>query len=446
MATLETPSAKAHERVTGRWMRDIQAESKRDWAIYYAKLALGTPVPVLVLIFVATVFVGRAAVEISAWTAATLVAGYIIADRFSRQKEFGFFTLGADLWLIAFFLVALIGSALNSDILGWLKSMGTLRWIPLAYLFAFTWRLFPGLNRVFFYLCSFAGVAAGYAIAQHFVGFDFLRGENLEFAPLKGYSYSIVTGFFRHPEILGTVFATLLPLPIAAFMHSDGHEKPSVGWIALGIAVLLTLALLWTYRPGLWWAGFSGVMITLLLHSQRRILTALFLAAVVAATLFGAYGGAPSTMTAQVAEAARARENVQRKHINAEKQIWSEHPWIGAGMKGAETRATESLDGNVYFHLLAQTGGIGLGLYLLFALAFLQSVYRSWGEIPKSNHWHRVLASGGIGGLIAFHASGLYWSTLGDSHAVNLYAFLLGSLGYLCDQYENALVPDDHSL
>ncbi len=445
MATLETPSAKSHERVTGRWMREIHAESKRDWAVYYAKAAFGGPVPALLLIFLATVFISRAAVDVSALVFAVLVAGYVVADRFARDKEFVFFTLGADLWLMAFFLVALIGSAVNSDALGWLESMGALRWVPLAYLFAFGWRLFPGLNRVFFALCAFAGAVSAYAVAQHFVGFDLLRGGTLEFAPLKGHAYFTVAGFFPHPEVLGTVLATLLPLPVAAFMHADGREKPSIGWVALGTALLFSLAILWTYLPGLWWTALAGVAITFILQSRRRLLAVVIFSGALGAALFAAYGE-PETLTSQVAAAAESRETRQRIQINAEKRVWAEHPWIGAGMEGEKAPADGSLDGNVYFHLLARTGGVGLGLYLLFALAFLQSVYRTWSEIPKANHWHRVLASGGIGGLVAFHASGLYWSTLTDSHAINLYAFLLGSLGYLRDQYENALVPDDHSL
>ncbi|MCM2281409.1 MAG: hypothetical protein NDI61_06125, partial [Bdellovibrionaceae bacterium] len=194
-----------------------------------------------------------------------------------------------------------------------------------------------------------------------------------------------------------------------------------------------------------WLAGLSGALITLILQSQRKLLTFAAGATFLASLIFGFYGR-PATLTEQVAQVELTRAAQQRTQINADKQIWSEHPWFGAGMNGAPVQATESLDGNVYFHLLAQTGGVGLGLYLLFALMFLQSVYRTWNDLPKSHHWHRVLTSGGIGGLIAFHASGLYWSTLSDSHAMNLYAFLLGTLGYLCEQYDSALVPDDYSL
>lgn len=445
MATLVTPSAKSHERVTGRWKSDIHAENKKDWAVYYAKLALGTPIPALFTVFLITVFISRAAVEIAAWTTAALVAGYIFADRFSREKEFRFFTLGADLWLMTFFAVALVGLAFSGDALEWLVGLGTLRWIPLAYLFAFGWRLFPGLNRVFLFLCGTAGVVSLYAVAQHFSGFDFLRGVNLEFAPLRGYSYSVVSGFFRHPEILGVILATLLPFPIAAFMLSEGRERPRVAWMALAVALCSLTAILWTYRPGLWLAAILGTTITWILQTQRKLKTLGILAAFLTTLLFAAYGS-PWTLTTQVTEDSIGRAAHQRAQINAEKQIWSENPWIGAGMKGASVRATESMDGNVYFHLLAQTGAIGLGLYLMFTLAFLQRVYRTWGEIPKSHHWHRVLTSGGIGGLIAFHASGLYLSTLSDSHALSLYAFILGSLGYLCEQYDSELVPDDQSL
>lgn len=445
MATLVTPSAKSHERVTGRWTRDIQAENSRDWAIYYAKVALGTPIPPLLILFLFTIFVGRAAVEISAWTLATLVLGYIVVDLFGKNREFGFSTLGADLWLIGFGVVAMLGLGSASGALEFIDGVGTLRWIPLTYLFAFTWRLFPGLNRVFLVLSGVGMAVAAYAVAQHFIGLDLLRGTTLTFAPLKGFSYAIVTGFFRHPEILGTIMAVLLPFPIAEIMLSEGREKPRVATIAIGAALLMGVAVLWTYRPGLWLAAVAGSTITVLLQAQRKFIVVISAIACVAAVLFAVYGS-PETLSTQVAEAEQARAARQREQINMDKQIWSEHPWIGAGMKGQTTRSTETLDGNVYFHLLARTGGLGLALYLLFSLMFLQNIYRTWCEVPKSHHWHRVLTSGGIGSLIAFHAAGLYWSTLGDSHTMNLYAFLLGSLGYLRDQYSSALVTDDYSL
>ena len=45
MSTLVTPSAKSHERVTGRWNQDIKAKTKQDWSSYYVKQIVGTPLP-----------------------------------------------------------------------------------------------------------------------------------------------------------------------------------------------------------------------------------------------------------------------------------------------------------------------------------------------------------------------------------------------------------------
>jgi O-antigen ligase len=119
---------------------------------------------------------------------------------------------------------------------------------------------------------------------------------------------------------------------------------------------------------------------------------------------------------------------------------------IGAGMKAREVRSTESLDGNVYFQLLAQTGTLGLAFYLLFSLNFLLGVYRIWREIPNTHYWHKVLCTSGMGSMASFHVAGLYWPTLSDSHALLLFVFMISSLSYLAQQYDRGLVPDDHSL
>ena len=65
--TLVTPSAKSHERITGRWMRDIEVQTRKEWAIYYLKQIIGTPIPYLIWAYAALAFFSRAGIEIAAW-------------------------------------------------------------------------------------------------------------------------------------------------------------------------------------------------------------------------------------------------------------------------------------------------------------------------------------------------------------------------------------------
>lgn len=445
MATLVTPSAKSHERVTGRWIRDIQADSKRDWAVFYAKLFFGTPTPWLIDLFLLALFLSRAAVEISAWIMAILTAGYIIADRFSRDREFTFFRVGSDLHLLCFVAVALAGLASLTPAEA-LNGLGALRWIPLLYLFSWFWQLFPGLNRVFSALYVIAALTASYAIWQHFGGLDIIRGmEHLSFAPLKETAFFVGTGFFRHAEILGTILAMLLPIPATAFMAAEKREKPLAYIVSLTLVLLLAVAIFWTYKPSLWIAAGAGLLVTMILQSKRQLVLFLILSVFFLAVICTLYG-APNAFMRQIGQAENIRAENQRAQINRQVAIWRQNTWIGAGMKSESVQSTTSLDGNVYFQILAQTGALGLAFYLMFSLNFLLGIYRIWRDIPRTHYWHRVLASGGIAGLVAFHVAGLFWSTLSDSHAVNLSVFLLSALAYLREHYDNGLVPDDFAL
>ena len=446
MTSLATPSAKSHERVTGRWNRDLHAESKLDWTVYYIKLIVGSPVPYLFIGFACALFVSRAAVEIFAWAASLLTVAYIIVDRFAREKEFEFWRAGSDLLLLGFFVVSVIGIAQSSSTEDFFLGLGTLRWIPLIYFFLYIWQLFPGLNRIFNILIGCAVITSIYCIYQHFAGIDLIRGMSaLPYAPIKGYAYSMVVGFFRHPEILGTILAILLPFPIATFMLADKTEKPSTPILALGAMLLMSAAIFWTYKVGIWQAAIAGIGVTAILQPKRHLTMLLVTAAFLAAMMFGAYGS-PDNLISQVKQEEVSRGERQRAQINKQIEIWNQNTLIGTGMRAQEVRDIESLDGNVYFQLLAQTGTLGLAFYLLFSLNFLLGIYRIWREIPRTHFWHKVLCTGGIGAMASFHVAGLYWPTLTDSHALLLFVLLLSALSYLAQQYDRGLVPDDQSL
>lgn len=452
MSTLVTPSAKSHERVTGRWIRDIEVGSRKEWIIYYAKQAIGTPIPWLFPAFVCLIFLSRAGLEMSAWACATLTSLYILADQFSRTREFRFFRVGADFFLLGYVLVGLAG-AINSDT--WaagIANLGTVRWVFLLYLLTYCWELFPGLNRIFFLLCGTACVAAGYGIWQHFSGLDLVRNTALAYAPVTEHAYFTITGFFNTPEILGTVLATVLPFPTAAFLLDDRRDnRRDVSlekYAALACVLLLGLALLWTYRPGLWMAAGAGVVITMLMHGiqGRNQLTLLMTIVVfVGAALLISYGSVDRMLTeVQANELTRAER--QRAQINTQVSLWRENTWIGVGRRAVSAVGYDPGTGNVYFQVLAQSGVIGLSFYLLFILSFLLATYRIFHEIPRTHHWHRVLIAGGLAAQVAFHIAGLYWSTTAEAIAMNLFVLLLASISYLSEHYSRGLVPDDDSL
>jgi len=441
MSSLVTPSAKSYERVTGRWLREIRAETKQEWSIFYIKQAVGTPVPWVFLAFVISLFVSRSAAELCAWIMAFLTCGYIIADRFVRDREFRPFLLGSDLLILGFVLSATIGLFQATSLADFSRGIGNLRWAILIYAVAYTWQLFPGLNRYYLSL-FFTGLAVGaFGVWQHFGGFDPIRGKELQFAPLKEHAYLIVSGLFRYPETFGGIFSILVPLPAAAYMLCERRDPWIKRLIPLAATATLLTLVLWTYRPGLWYAAAGGLFVVMVLQPRRHFRLLAWLIAVMAAVILLTYGHANSLFS-QVGQAEASRAQEHRQLINEQLRLWGEGPWFGVGLH----RQSAVLSVNQYFQFLAQTGVIGLGFYLIFSLSFLLGAYRVWRDLPVTHYWHRVLVSGAIGGIAAFHVAGLSWATFADSQLLYVYVLLLGTLGYLRWHYDRGLVPDDQSL
>jgi hypothetical protein len=450
MSTLVTPSAKAHERVTGRWTHDIEVKSGRDRFVYYAKSIVGTPIPWLFSALVVLTFFSRAGSEIAAWICTLLTFIYIFCDRLGRTKEFRFFRVGSDFFLVGFLIVSMISASMSLTGADALATLGDARWILLFYGLAYCWELFPGLNRMFFLMMGSAATLAAYALWQHFTGVDPIRQVALMNAPTQAHPYFIPTGFYSLPEILGTVLAVVLPLPAAAYLLADRKDDWHERYIPLALILLLSLGVFWTYRPGLWLAAGLGLIVTLLQKGRSRskqwFSLLVTLGAFFVVVLLAVYTGSPGAMLEGVEKNEVARAELQRTQINNEVTLWQQSTWVGVGHAAVRSAQYDSSTGNVYFQLLAQSGVFGVAFYLLFILTFLLTTYRIYAEIPESHYWHRVLISGGLGAQVAFHAAGLYWSTMTEAITLNLFILLISALSYVSEHYSRGLVTDDVSL
>jgi hypothetical protein len=432
--------------VSGRWQYNLEIKTRRDQIVYYCKLAVGTPIPWLLFAFAASLSLSRAALEIASWSLAVLTSAYIFADRYAENREFRFFRIGSDLLLLGFLLSGLVTAATCSSFGDAISTIGEWRWVVLLYALAYCWQLFPGMNRIFYALLAVATAVCGYAVWQHFAGIDLLTGQTLVDAPTR--VYFLPTALFGSTEVLGTLAAIALPLLASAFVLRDRRDNRVESAIILGASLVLTAALFWTYRPGLWIAGSLGVIVAFLVKARQITVYVGSLAALVAFILFAFYSS-PSKMFDRLHEVETKRSAQQREQINAEVVIWQDHPWFGAGVEAVHTTERAKYDpnlGNVYFMILAQAGAFGALFYLLFILSSMLATYRIFNEIPPTHHWHRVLVAGGLGAQVAFHVAGLYWNTLAEAVTLNLYVFILASIAYLTQRYESGIVSDDSSL
>ena len=443
--TIVTPSAKSHERVTGRWVRDLDVKTTREWSVYYIKVAIGSPIPWLMWSYVCLAFLSRAGLEIAAWASAILTLIYVIADRFSKPREFHFFRIGCDLFLLGYVAVAIVSACSTSSMGEAVATLGGVRWVLLLYLIAYCWELFPGLNRVFGLMVGMGIVAGGYGVWQHFTGIDLLTGHDLGAAPTPGSIYFLPIGFFNTPECFGTLLSMTLAFPIAAFLFADNHTSRPIRWVSLLSVLFLALVILWTYRAGMWLSGLTTLVVVVLMQARRAIILLATLAAFIAVVLLVTYSSTDAMLTSvQASEFQRAAH--QRQQINTQVELWQQSPWFGVGRQALDAANYDPGTGNVYFQVLAQSGVLGLGFYFLFVLGYLLATYRIFQEVPSSHYWHRVLISGALASQIAFHVAGLYWSTLSEALIVDIFVLVVSAVGYLSQHYSQGLVPDDYSL
>lgn len=466
-----SPSARRREHVRGRWNYRADLEIGNERTIHAAKQVIGFLIPwlmVLLPIFLAT---SRAATEIASWGLAALTLLYIGLDAFARHREFRFFRLGPDLALAACFGFGLlsvaastVSSTTSSDLLTvLLEGLGQLRWIPLLYLLVYAWELFPGLNRVMFALIGTVTATAILTWIQHFQGVDWLTGEALVNAPTGLRPYFVPRGFFGSTEALATLFACLLPFPVAAAcLRRDREETDKMTWIGFGISVLIALALAFTYRPGFWWAGAAGAAALLLFPGDRRFKLLFSMALAIASVwflLFVAFdtstesGGSKVSLMERIESEEYVRAELHRKQMNQLVSVWEESPILGIAGGTAEIGIPSEDRGeiqyesvNVYFLILARGGLIGLILYLAFILHHLLNTLRLFHEIPESHHKHRVLVAGCFASQCAFHAAGLYWGTMTEAFSMNLFVLVCSMTLYMNEHYAHGIVSDDSAL
>lgn len=470
-----SPSARRREHIRGRWLYDVDLQQGKERSIHSAKELIGFLIPWLMIALPIFLASSRAATEIASWGLAVLTLLYVGADAFAKNREFKFFRLGPDLSLAAcllFGLLSVFSSALftgessfdpaNSfEIL--FEGLGQLRWIPLLYLFVYAWELFPGLNRMVLTLVGTAALISLVVWVQHFQGVDWITGETLARAPTGAIEFYMPIGFSGSTEALATLFACVLPFPVAAAcLRRDHDETDRTTWLGFGVSVLIALALFFTYRTGLWWAGAAGVLTLLLFPGDRRFKLLMSVLASIAITwslLFAAFAplGAANSESGQetatqnplealvtsIEKDEAIREVSHRQQMNDLVKIWEESPILGVGASKGATRY-EAV--NIYFLILSRVGLLGLVGYLIFILHHLLNTLRLFHEIPESHHRHRILVAGCFASQCAFHVAGLFWGTMTEAFSMNLFVLVSSITLYMNEHYTHGLVPDDNAL
>jgi len=252
-----------------------------------------------------------------------------------------------------------------------------------------------------------------------------LRGTGPEHFRLPGLPFYRAYGTFQQPNPFAGMMGLIVPVALGlGWSLWRGPKVQRLGWAqaaglgALGVGGLALLGLLASWSRGAWLgAGVAGLVLLLLLPARARhgLAVASFLA------LLGALAWAAGVIPAPIqARLAGALEEIRvmdvrgvevnpanfavierLAHWQAAIGMIQEHPWLGVGFGNyaaaypayALIRWPNPLGHahNIYLNAAAETGIVGLALYLLLWAAIGA---RTWAAWRRSVGWRRGLAAG----------------------------------------------------
>ncbi len=280
------------------------------------------------------------------------------------------------------------------------------------------------LGRLLAVVMSASLLTCVYGLLQHW-GIDWIEWYPRELRLLSS---------FGNPTFFAAWLVLLLPL--AVVLHVQAETR--AGRLAAGtLALLMYVCLLFTYTRAAWLGLALGLVVTGLLLSLKRATTEEtgkawylrigWLAFAFAVATLWTLGHSPVSMSSRLASSFQTNEasNVQRLGIwHGALAMFKAHPVTGAGLGTFEihfpefespefysTGAATMVDHahNEFLETAAETGLIGLGLLLWLAVACVVTAVRA-ARLAEAR-W-RYLASGALGGLVAFMVQNLAGVTL----------------------------------
>lgn len=186
-------------------------------------------------------------------------------------------------------------------------------------------------------------------------------------------AYSIV----QSPNVLGSFMVLAAPIAVGLAADAKGLRR----WFWIGVVLLLLAALVFTGSRGAWlaFAGAIGLMFVLI---DKRLFIAFLIAAVLAAFFVPQVSSRLEHLfSAEYLEKSSEDGRIAR-WLNAYDHMRNE-PLYGVGLGryggavGNRHFGTTYVD-SYYFKTLAETGIVGLGLYLWLMLTLFRNGYRIW--------------------------------------------------------------------
>ncbi len=342
------------------------------------------------------------------------LAGWLLAMAWRRRWDLPATPLNWPLFLLgaALLLSSLAAGYLNGSLFG-------LRKVGLMAVFFLTVALAREPLFARRYLDLFllgATVCAVWSLFAHALGWDGGRARS----------------FSGDYMAAGGMYMLALVLATARALHAGGRAR----WTWWGGAVLLGLALIFTYTRSSWLGAAAGLVLVAGLKDWR--LPAVGAAAVVLFLL--AFPHSPISERAFTVTSKYTSSNVERRYMwDSGLRMFRDRPWLGYGVDNlgrdygryVNPKAEEQSPPHVHntpLQLALNGGVIAVGAYLWWLIAFLALGLAAWRRQRAAEPERAGAALGLTGAMLAFAVNGLFEFNFGTSQVITIVYFLTGLL------------------
>lgn len=290
-----------------------------------------------------------------------------------------------------------------------------------------------GLMAVFFLTASLAGepLFARRYLDLYVLGATACAAWSL-LAHALGWDGGRARSFSGDYMAAGGMYMLALVLAAARALHVGGRAR----WTWWGGAVLLGLALIFTYTRSSWLGAAAGLVLVAGLKDWRlpaagAALVALFLLA---------FPHSPIAERAFTVTSKYTSSNVERRYMwDSGLRMFRDRPWLGYGVDNlgraydryVHPEAEEQNPPHVHNTLLqlALNGGVAAaGAYLWWLIAAFVLGLSAWRRQRKAAPDRAGAALGMAGAVLAFAVNGLFEFNFGTSQVITIFYFLTGLL------------------
>lgn len=259
---------------------------------------------------------------------------------------------------------------------------------------------------------------------------------------LLGGSYIRAHGTFEQPNPYAGYLGLTLPF-CYSLLVGRARVRPTKGIALVSLAfVVILAALLVSFSRGAWLAFASAVLIISLVRTRRIMAPTLFISLLVALILLlGAFNLLPAPLADRLSsttdyfrlfDASKMVVTTENWAIAERMATWqaawgmfSDHTWNGVGLGGFRSaygdyalpywrNVLPDHAHNYYLNLLAETGVLGLVVYLVFFLAvFVYAGSSLWGT-----EWSKV----GLSSSALFNSPAITLGILGSLAALSIHS------------------------